>query len=98
MKLIIILALLMLGCETQVKIEPVKTESQKKEERQVKFINRWTRILPEGAIDIVDLGNNWVKFTIEIEGRRRRFIFHRNTSRGYNHKGYGHESLSELKY
>ena len=49
-------------------------------------------IVPKDAEDIVDLGNGYLVFTMEIDGKDHRILFHRSiVDHGY---GVGFESMT----
>lgn len=51
--------------------------------------------LPRNTKNIVDLGNNWVTFDLDIEGKTRCFIYHKSYE-GFGEISYGFEAISEL--
>ncbi|MCX6117537.1 MAG: hypothetical protein NT027_08355 [Proteobacteria bacterium] len=52
-------------------------------------------VLPKGAENIEDQGNDWLTFEMVSHGKRRCFLFHKSMlTTAYS--SYGFESLTEL--
>jgi hypothetical protein len=49
--------------------------------------------LPEDAKDVKEVGNGWVTFSCDIEGRKRKFMLHLYNTYGRNTVG----TITELK-
>jgi hypothetical protein len=52
-------------------------------------------MLPKGAIYIEDRGNGWHVFELTVDGKARRFLYHREYE-GESHSRYS-ETVTELK-
>lgn len=64
-----------------------------KEERLEKFAEAE---LPREADKVMDLGNNWYSFELDICGKKRVFLFHRHGDYSGESK-YGLESITEIQ-
>lgn len=83
-----LLFLCLAGCEPA----PPET-SEQKEARLEQFA---TNELPSEAKKVMDLGNNWFSFELEVCGKNRVFLFHREGD--YSGEGqFGLESITEIR-
>jgi len=51
--------------------------------------------LPANAKKVMDLGNNWKTFELEIDGVNHKFLFHRNSDY-YGDTCWSQESVTEI--
>jgi len=76
----LLIGFMLCGCDPRVPTQPDSPQARSYAEEY----------LPAGAKNIVNRGNNWVTFDLEIDGRVRRFLFKRVPSGGSN-------DITELK-
>jgi hypothetical protein len=82
--------LLFAGCNQEV------THVETAVERENRLIQFGVNNLPNESKKVMDLGNGWYTFDLEIDGKNRRFLYHKVWNRTYGEYPVMSESLTEL--
>ena len=65
------------------------------EQKEVRLQEFGVENLPTDAKKVVDLGNGWKTFELEIDGVKRKFLY-RRASRNFGESRWAAESITEM--
>lgn len=97
MRYLVVLALLVAGCGEAPKPKPVEEQvAETAVERENRLIKYAIEVLPNNAKAVTDLGNGWMTFDLEMDGKSRRFLYRKRWYKTKSDYKVASECITEL--